>query len=121
LPRLAEAAVLQDPQHLAGGPQLVELGIGEVARLDGQDLGGAAVPFAFRSMALKARPLAEKDGLALGQDLRRRLEGRLEGLGGGSLADRDARQGDAELAAGLAVARRAHVRSGEAMSKQQCE
>src|SRR5438093_5297579 len=58
LPRLAEAAVLQDPHHFTGCPHLVELGIGEVAGLDGQDLSGAAVAFALRTVALKARPLA---------------------------------------------------------------
>ena len=48
LPGLPQAAVLQDPHHLAGCPQLVELRIGEVSGLDREHLCGAAITLAFR-------------------------------------------------------------------------
>jgi len=118
---LSEAAVLQHPHHFAGRSHLVEFRVGEIARLDRQDLGGAAVAFAFGAVALKACASPQEDGLTLRQDFRRRLEGRLQGLGGDPVFDGNAGQGDVEFSAGLPVSGGRHLRIGQAAAKQECE
>src|SRR5439155_3681468 len=52
------APVLDDPEHLAIGPVLVELRVGEVPRRRIQDRTGGAIPLAAQPMAIEARRLA---------------------------------------------------------------
>src|SRR5581483_10402903 len=89
----------------AGRPELFELGVGEVARLNREHFGGASVAPTFRTVALETGAAAQKDRFAFGENFRRRREGRLRRPRFRQLVRRHARNPDIELSSGLAVAR----------------
>src|SRR3989442_8526576 len=70
------APVLDDPEHLAIGPVLVELRIREVPRRGVQDYASRAIALAAQPMAIETSPLALVDGLPF-RDVLRRLRDRI--------------------------------------------